>query len=538
MSLRPTLIWNAVADATDYVVEIDNDPSFSSIDYTATVAGTSHAVTADLAGSTQYYWRVRARNNCGGPNYQVFSFTTNPQICSTITSTDVPKTIVDKSGTTIGTTTSTLVSAISGTVGDVDVVDLRGTHTYINDLDFNLTSPSGTTVMIMARSCGSQDNFQLSLDDSAAGNPGGWTCPPVNTAGYPNNRYRPSNPLSGFIGNTASGTWTLTIHDNVASDSGTLQGWGLRICSPATISPISVANDSFTINEDTVLSGSSLAGNDTPPGLAYTATSLPTHGSLVLQLDGSFTYTPTANYCGSDSFGYQATDGTSSATATASITVTCVNDPPVAAGDNYSAIEDTLLTVTTANGVLVNDSDVDLPAQPLSAVLVQSPSHGTLNLAADGSFTYMPDANYCGTDNFDYSASDGVDPSPTANVSIDVACVEEVPVVACHIGRQIYSEGTAVNLPISTMFFEPDGQTMTYGGANLPPGLGVGYTSGTLAGTISTGASAGSPYTAVFSAMDPNSHYISSTLPIIVLPANDALFRGSFDNPADLIACH
>ena len=86
------------------------------------------------------------------------------------------------------------------------------------------------------------------------------------------------------------------------------------------------------------------------------------------------------------------------------ITVMDVNDAPVAVADDYTMGEDTALSVA-APGVLGNDSDVDGDA--LSAVLASGPSHGTLVLNANGSFTYTPEANYNGSDSFTYKASDG-----------------------------------------------------------------------------------------------------------------------------------
>src|SRR5205814_5102359 len=99
--------------------------------------------------------------------------------------------------------------------------------------------------------------------------------------------------------------------------------------------------------------------------------------NLTLNTNGSFSYVPAANYNGTDSFSYKASDGSlESGEATVTITISPVNDAPVAsADDTYTTPEDTTLTVG-APGVLANDSDID--GDTLSAVLVNSPTHGSL----------------------------------------------------------------------------------------------------------------------------------------------------------------
>ncbi len=139
-------------------------------------------------------------------------------------------------------------------------------------------------------------------------------------------------------------------------------------------------------------------GNDSDPdGDPLTAVLVtgPSHGSLTLNANGSFSYTPAADFTGADSFSYRASDGTlTSNVATVTLNVTAVNDAPVAAGDAYSTAEDTVLTVA-APGVLGNDGDPD--GDPLTAVLVTGPSHGSLTLNANGSFSYTPAADYAGS---------------------------------------------------------------------------------------------------------------------------------------------
>src|SRR5207249_11632699 len=114
-----------------------------------------------------------------------------------------------------------------------------------------------------------------------------------------------------------------------------------------------------------------------------------------------------------------------SAIATVPITATAPNAPPVAANDSYPTNDDTVLT-QSAPGVLANDTDPD--GDTKTAALVAGPSHGTLTLNANGSFTYTPAANYNGPDSFTYRASDGTLTSNIATVAITVAAVNDAPV--------------------------------------------------------------------------------------------------------------
>ena len=191
-------------------------------------------------------------------------------------------------------------------------------------------------------------------------------------------------------------------------------------------------DDSYATAEDTPLTVAAPAvlGNDTDADgqeLRAILVSGPAHGTLTLNLNGSFTYTPAADYHGADSFAYKVNDGPSleSNTATVTISVNPVNDRPTAAGDTYGTDEDTPLSVP-APGVLGNDSDLD--GDDLDAVLVSGPAHGTLTLNANGSFVYSPAPNYNGADAFTYRADDGSLSSDPATVTITVAPVAE-PIV-------------------------------------------------------------------------------------------------------------
>jgi len=196
--------------------------------------------------------------------------------------------------------------------------------------------------------------------------------------------------------------------------------------------PPAALGDTFTVAEDTLLNTglATVLVNDTDvDGDALTAVlvSPPAHGVVTLAANGTFLYTPSLNFNGTDTFFYAASDGTLlSAAAAVTIVVTPVNDVPVAFGDAYSVNEDTRLTVAAA-GVLANDVDVD--GDPLTALLVTAPTHGTLVLNANGGFTYLPAANYNGPDSFTYRVSDGgrVN-SNTVTVALTVVPVNDAPV--------------------------------------------------------------------------------------------------------------
>jgi len=107
------------------------------------------------------------------------------------------------------------------------------------------------------------------------------------------------------------------------------------------------------------------------------------------------------------------------------LTVTAVNDLPVASDDSYGTGEDTALIVP-APGVLTNDTDAD--SEPLTAIWVSGPSHGTLVLSVNGSFTYTPSLDYDGPDSFTYKAKDSLVESNVATVAINVHTGNDAPI--------------------------------------------------------------------------------------------------------------
>ena len=180
----------------------------------------------------------------------------------------------------------------------------------------------------------------------------------------------------------------------------------------------------------------SVLANDSDPDVGQTASltaqliSPPAHGQLALSPNGTFTYTPDNNYTGPDAFSYRATDSTSLTSNVATVTLSVIsgpNVPPAAQPDAFAATEDTLLSIAAANGLLANDRDAE--GDPFTAALVSPPTHGSLQLQADGSFSYLPNSNFFGTDSFTYRSSDAR-PSPPATVTLTIAPVNDRPLAA------------------------------------------------------------------------------------------------------------
>ncbi len=188
-------------------------------------------------------------------------------------------------------------------------------------------------------------------------------------------------------------------------------------------------------------------------------------GTLSLASDGGFTYDPDPGFIGSDSFTYQATDG-SDPSGTVTVTITVTNAATTTAPDAYPASKNNLLTVPGASGVLANDTDPDTASgQPLTAVLETAPASGTLNLAADGGFTFDPPADVTGPITFTYRAFDTV--ALTAPETVTITIANDAPVAvddgyATHMGTPVIAPPAATVIANDT---DANGDSLTTGGS-------------------------------------------------------------------------
>jgi parallel beta-helix repeat protein/VCBS repeat-containing protein len=217
--------------------------------------------------------------------------------------------------------------------------------------------------------------------------------------------------------------------------------------------PVAIDDVGYTVAEDTTLTVPAVSGAlvndydpDNDPIVAQAGITSNAGGTVVMNADGSFSYTPPSNFNGTDYINYAASDGSLQGFAKVFITVTAVNDPPVANNDTYSTTEDTQIVVNAASGVRANDTDVDNANSTLTTVLQTTVSHGTLVFNSDGSFTYTPAANYSGPDSFTYITKDPSNASSApATATINVSPVNDPP----NVVNDNYSVAEDASLVIS-----------------------------------------------------------------------------------------
>ncbi|MEM9887297.1 MAG: T9SS type A sorting domain-containing protein, partial [Bacteroidota bacterium] len=253
VSTSPTFSWLANSPELRYRFQLSTDSTFSTIALDSSGLSNEFLNVSDLVPSSNYYWRVRASSPCSeGEWSDVFSLTTAS--CRTYRSSDVP---VNISAGGPRSYTSDLVVEEQGNIADVNVIALKGIHTWISDLQFDLVSPSGTRVTLMDRICLDERNFDIQFDDEAEA--ARLPCPPSDGLVY-----QPSGSLSSFEGEFTKGTWQLSFRDHQAQDGGQLQEWGIELCEVSKQFDIAVllSQDSFLLCEEDSINLSVEIGTD------------------------------------------------------------------------------------------------------------------------------------------------------------------------------------------------------------------------------------------------------------------------------------
>ena len=442
-------------------------------------------------------------------------------------------TALNEDVSTNDTYTGVVTYAVNSTSGNgVLALAGDGTFTYTPNADFNgtdtftydATDVNGDvetqTVTITVGSVGDaqDDNFAatedtvLSEDVSTNDSFAGAVTYSVNTAaGF------------GVVAMAGDGTFTYTPNaDFNGGDSFTYDATDVNSVVETRTVNITVGavddavDDTFAATEDTVLSADVSANDNFAGAVTYTVNTAASNGLVTLATNGTFTYTPNADFNGGDSFSYDATDVNAVAeTRTVTITVGAVDD---AVDDAFATPEDTVLN----EDVSTNDGFAGLVTYALNT----ASTNGLTVVAGDGTFTYTPNADFNGTDTFAYDVTDVNGAVETQTVTITVGTADDAQDDAFAT-----PEDTALNEDVSTNDGFAGAVTYAVNG-DVSNGTLTLATDGTF--TYTPNADFNGTDTFTYDATDVNGAVETQTVTITVDPVDDAQ-DDAFATPEDTV---
>jgi hypothetical protein len=246
-----------------------------------------------------------------------------------------------------------------------------------------------------------------------------------------------------------TGSFTYTVSDGHGGSATATVNVTINSVNDAPVSN----NQSATTDEDTAKAITLAASDVDGDTLSFSIVTSPAHGALS-GTGANLTYTPAANYNGSDSFTFKTNDGTAdSNTATVSITINPVNDSPSAADDSATVNED---SGANTFDVLANDTDLDGDALAVSSVT--QGAHGSVAIVAGG-VSYTPAHDFNGTDSFTYTTSDSHGGSATAAVHVTINPVNDAPVTVADSATT--DEDTPITVDVAANDTDVDGDSLS-----------------------------------------------------------------------------
>ncbi|MFV1873328.1 MAG: Ig-like domain-containing protein [Oleiphilus sp.] len=340
------------------------------------------------------------------------------------------------------------------------------------------------------------DGDSLTVDSASAIN-GSVTINGDGTITYtPDADYSGSDTISYSIidgqGGTASSTVAVTVN-------------------PENDEPVAVA-DTASTQEDTSVVIDVLDNDSDVDGDSLTVDSASAiNGSVTINGDGTITYTPDADYSGSDTISYSIIDGQGgTASATVAVTVNPENDEPVAVVDTASTLEGTSVVID----VLANDSDIDGDSLTVDSA---SALNGSVTINADGTITYTPNIDYSGSDTISYSIIDGQGGTASATVAVSVNPENDEPVAVADTAST--QEGSSVVIDVLANDSDIDGDSLTVDSASAINGSVTINGDGTITYTPDAGYSGSD--TISYSIIDGQGGTASSAVAVTVNPEND-----------------
>lgn len=443
-----TLTGREADGFVDYSFNLTSVPSASFVRFTFTVSNVQPGEDVDLQvviGGVAYKL-IDVPNNNGGNAYVV----------------DIPSSQLQT-----GTNVVRLVAQAANNGFNVDAVSASFTITNqapTAPATKSVTTDEDSASVAVAIGAADADGDTLSYSvKSGAG-------PQHGSVSFANGQftYTPSADYSG------ADSFTILVSDG---KGGTTEQVVSVTVSPVNDAPVAVNDSGATVEDQAVtLTANQLLGNDSDidsATLTITAVGAAQNGTVVLNADGTVTFTPDPDYNGPASFEYTVSDGTLTDTGTVNLTISAVNDAPTAAPVTLTAIaEDSGARVITSAELLGGASDVDSASLSITAVSIAT-GNGALADHGDGTWTYTPAADDDGAVTFNYTVSDGA-LSATSTASLDITPVNDAPVANSGTGSgdedggAITGQVTASDIEGDTLSFElVSGPTLEQGALTL-----------------------------------------------------------------------
>jgi gliding motility-associated-like protein/uncharacterized repeat protein (TIGR01451 family) len=379
-------------------------------------------------------------------------------------------------GTNNGQVTLSAVSVPSGLTLNADGTITVGSstpggvYTVTYQICENGASPGNcdtatATVSILNNTPVASDDSKITPEDT----PVSGTVTATDEDGDPLTYTKGSDPSHGTVSVDINGNYTYSPNLNyngtdsftiTVSDGhgGTATATVTIIVTPVNDNPVA-SDDSMTTPEDTSVSGTVTATDVDGDLLTYSKGSDPSHGTVSVDSNGNYTYTPNADYNGTDSFTVTVSDGHGGTdTATVTITVTPVSDTPVAVDDVIITQEDNPIS----GDVSINDIPSADGVNTWS--VLTGPSHGTISMGTDGHYTYTPNANWYGTETITYQLCDIDSDCSVASLVITVSAVNDPPIA--YNDTKTTPEDTPVSGTVSAT--DVDGDALTYSKGSDP----------------------------------------------------------------------
>ena len=310
-------------------------------------------------------------------------------------------------------------------------------------------------------------------------------------------------------------------------DAGGLCDTALLIVNVTAVDDNPVANtDNETIAEDAALTNFNVSANDTDVDGDLNPASVgilsgPSNGTATVDGVGGINYTPNTNFNGIDTIIYRICDGQPACDSdTLFVTVTSVDDDPVANTDNETILEDAALTNFN---VSANDTDNDGDLNPASVSIVSGPSNGTATADGAGGINYTPDANFNGVDTIIYQICDGQPVCDSDTLFVTVTAVDDNPVA--NTDNETISEDAALtNFNVSSNDSDPDGD-LDLSSISILSGPSNGTSTAVADGAgginYTPGANFNGIDTIIYQICDGQPICVSDTLFVTVTSAND-----------------